>query len=100
MNIGINKIRANVERSAQRYLRKNTVYGQYQRHCAKTQIGVLASGAQILRMAQWGIADVGIFTGFSTFALTSAQRMLKSFKQLRPIKQRAASIRKAARLSK
>ena len=76
-----------------RYLKKNTINGKYERNIDTAIASCVAFGVQILRIPFWQIPDVGIPAGLGTLAIKCFTDALKIKKDLTPIKKRAMRIK-------
>ena len=90
------KIGQKIQRSISRYEMKNTVSGKYERYINRAYLFGLGTGVQVARFSNWGIQDIGITSMLATFSLKNFKEAFKMHKALKPIKQRALSIKKAA----
>ena len=93
------KISAKFETHIVRYANKNSLSGRLKSHQMLANIGMIGSVAEAFRFPNWQIEDLGIASFFGTFALHNIKEMLELIKKLKPIRQRAASIKKATRMS-
>ena len=90
----ISKIFAKVNTKIVRYENKNTVYGRYTRYKNRAKLFSVASGVEVLRLPSWGVEDVGICSLLMTLALKNIKNAYKTYKALKPIRQRAISIKR------
>ena len=79
-----------------RYIKKNTISGQYARHTDAANLFAIGTGAEVLKIAckNFELADVGIIPFLGTLTLKNLRLAIKNFKDLRPIKVRAIQIKK------
>ena len=87
------KITEITNKNINRYFKKNTVKGKYNRHLDTAMASSIAFGIQILRIPFWQIPDVGITAGLGTLAIKCFTDALKIKKDLTPIKKRAMRIK-------
>lgn len=88
-----------IGKSIIRYQLKNTISGQYKRHKLKAELSALATGAQLLRFPSWQIHDISITSFLGAFAIDNFRKALTNLRDLKPIKNRALQIKKAAKLA-
>ena len=90
----IGKIYTKINTKIIRYENKNTISGQYTRYKNRAKLFTLASGGEMLRLPSWGVEDIGICSMLITLALKNIRKAYKCSKALKPIKQRATSIKR------
>ena len=78
--------------------RKNTVAAKYDRCMTRAKLSAAATGVQILRFPFWEpTMDIPITSFFGAISIKCFEDAFCLLKNLRVIKKRAASIKKAAR---
>lgn len=92
------KIEQKITRYISRAQNKKTVAAKYTYNMTKAQLSALATGVQFCRFQSWNpVVDIPVFSMFGAIFIKSFNNALALLKDLRIIKQRAVSIKKAAR---
>lgn len=94
------KIYSKIENRILRYSNKNTLSAKLKRYRTGANLSLLATTIQTARLPYWQIADVGITSFLGTLTIRNFKETFKLMREIGPLKQRAASIKKAAHLSK
>ena len=76
-----------------RYFKKNTLGGKYERNIDTSIVSGIAFGVQLFRLPSWQIPDIGITAGLGTLAIKSFIEAMKNKKDLIQIKKRALNIK-------
>ena len=93
------KIGQKISKNILRYERKNTISARYERYRTKADLFTLATGIQLFRLPTWEpLTDIAITSFLGTIALKNFKDAFCLLKDLRIIKKRATSIKKATRL--
>ncbi|MBQ8460629.1 hypothetical protein IJ541_11100 [bacterium] len=90
------KIGPKIQKSIYRYEMKNTISGRYERYINRAYLFGIGTGVQMARFSNWGFQDIGITSILATLSLKNFKEAFKMQRALKPIKQRALSIKKAA----
>jgi hypothetical protein len=94
------KIGQKIASSISRYERKNTVSAKFERCINRAELLSVATGVQLCRLPAWEPAsDIAITSFLGTLVAKNLKDAFALVKDLKGIKKRALSIRKAARLN-
>ena len=94
----IKRIGTKVTSDITRFCRKNSVSGRYSRAMVNAQLCSALTLVEAARVPLWGVHDIGIMSALGTFTLNSFKNLINSYKALKPIKTRAASIYKNSKI--